>query len=81
MLIRSQDKKMLVNSNCVEVLKNMVVAYSGEFRHPLGEYKTQERAVEVLDQIEQRLMEGHRTDVIVGGTRVYRENVFEMPEK
>lgn len=81
MWLRSQDKKTLINSNCVEVLDNVIVAYTGELRRPLGKYETQERVLEVLDQIEHRLICGNSHDDMSGNRRVQKQFVFHMPEK
>lgn len=98
MWIRSQDKRILVNTRRVLILapntyrKNYEIAnyenlragnYEGncEDYDTLGKYKTEERALEVLNQIEGMLTEGCRSDVIVGATRICKESVFEMPEK
>jgi hypothetical protein len=86
MWIRSKDKTVLVETKRIiangKCIVNQVLCQSEADDYDiLGEYATKERALEVLDQIQQRLTEGHRSDVIVGATRVYRENVFEMPEE
>lgn len=54
--IRSQDKKKLVNINAVNILEfEALIAIHGyinsETHFWLGNYKTKERALEVLDEI------------------------------
>lgn len=56
MLIRSQDNKILINfdnaeSICITKIDNDVVVWGGG--HLIAEYSTEEKAVKVLDMIEQ----------------------------
>ena len=56
--IRSQDKKSLVNTKTIEVCDNDIVVWDEEkydIKIYLGKYKTQERALEVLDEIQSKL--------------------------
>ena len=55
--VRSQNKKRLMKVEMVEIDKQKdggAIIYSHEYI--LGEYKTKERAMEVLDEIEEILM-------------------------
>lgn len=55
--IRSQDKKELVKVNNLAVIENrMVFINNGNGRATLGTYKTKERALEVLDEIQKHLI-------------------------
>jgi hypothetical protein len=82
MWIKSQSKHKLLNIKAFQVIEGLIEGFSNDGEGwTLGEYATEERALEVLDQIQEKLTDGHRSDVIVGATRVYRENVFEMPEE
>lgn len=47
----------------------------------LGVYETEERAKEVLDMIQDRLMQGTKYDSIYNGKRTTRDFVFQMPEE
>ncbi|WP_069649666.1 hypothetical protein [Caloranaerobacter ferrireducens] len=78
MWIRSQDKKMLIKANVIQVCSlddeyTQIWGYVNEISEPqyngfiLGEYKTEERALEVLDDIQNRIKEGI--------------SIYEMPEK
>lgn len=57
MLIRSQDKKAIVNINNVDtisIIGNVVFAFNGlqESRADLGTYSTEEKAIKALDMIQ-----------------------------
>jgi len=82
MWVRNQNKHKLLDIKAFQVIEGTIEGISADGEGwTLGKYSTKERALEVLDQIQERLTEGYGSDVIVGGTRVYRENVFEMPEE
>ena len=71
--IRSQDKECLVKiSNIQYVYKNYIHGLGTYYDNLkiLGEYKTKERAIEILDEI-QYLLE----------TREVSQMVYNMPEK
>lgn len=75
MLIRSQDKKMIFDmSGCTLSinLENEIVGFSNNIQDEdtpmkLGEYQTEERAIEVLDEICNRYESN-------------KNRVFQMPE-
>lgn len=83
MLIRSQDKRILINMNnvsSIEVGDNelRIFADDGETIYDLGSYSTKEKAMKVLDMIQKRYEE-YETE------RIYKEGVFkigtfQMPE-
>lgn len=57
MLIRSQNKKCIINLNNVDTLEyreNKIVYYNGgeETKGTLGTYSTEEKAIKVLDMIQ-----------------------------
>lgn len=58
--IRSQDKRILIKVDNVFLNANYdnkrISTYDGDSNTTLGEYKTKERALEVLDEIEERIM-------------------------
>lgn len=59
--IRSQDKKKLVNINAVNILEfEALIAIHGyinsETHFWLGNYKTKERALEILDEIQHYIL-------------------------
>lgn len=64
MLIRSQDKRILINMNnvsSIEVGDNelRIFADNGEAIYDLGEYSTKEKAMKVLDMIQEAYVNGH----------------------
>ncbi|MGO5074322.1 hypothetical protein ACTQ4K_10320 [Clostridium sporogenes] len=77
MCIRSKGKDVLVHCENIEV--DGLSVYGGHYF--LGEYATEQRAMEVLDMIEDRIMQGTRFDEIQSGKRKTRDFVFQMPEK
>ena len=89
MWIRSQDKKLLINTDVVTIEQPMFGNYSGSpiFTYIsgkfnlLGTYKSEERALEVLDMIESRIIKGDKFDSINRNKRVTKEFVFQMPEE
>ncbi|BDR86101.1 hypothetical protein [Clostridium tetani] len=83
MWIRSQSRETLGNYKELGINKNRILGYSHvpEYCTCLGEYKTEERANEVLDMIEDRLIQGTKYDSIYNGKRTTRDFVFQMPEE
>ncbi|EPY6430848.1 hypothetical protein [Clostridium sporogenes] len=77
MWIRSKGKDVLVC--CENIEADGLSVYGGHYF--LGEYATEQRAIEVLDMIEDRVMQGTRFDEIQNGKRKTRDFVFQMPAK
>ena len=66
MLIRSQNKELLVNFNVsagIEIeernTKTVVTSYITGYSYLLGEYSTKEKAIKVLDMIQEAYVNGH----------------------
>ena len=66
MLIRSQNKELLVNFNVstgIEIeernTKTVVTSYITGCSYLLGEYSTKEKAMKVLDMIQEAYVNGH----------------------
>ena len=64
MLIRSQDKRILINMNnvsSIEVGDNelRIFAYDGEAIYYLGSYSTKEKSMKVLDMIQKAYVNEH----------------------
>lgn len=89
--IRSQDKKELISNPKlgIEQCENryyIVDRYNFENAFILGEYKSKERALEVLDEIENYLINSSfakRTNIL-GEVKDFIPNplfVYEMPEE
>lgn len=77
MWIRSKNKDTLVCCENIEV--DGISVYGGHYF--LGEYATEERAIEVLDLIQKRIIEGSKFDDIYNGKRTTRDFVFQMPQE
>ncbi|NFQ84149.1 hypothetical protein FDG04_02225 [Clostridium sporogenes] len=77
MWIRSQKKDVLVFCDHIEGDGNDI--YGNEYF--LGKYTTEQRAVEVLDMIEDRIIRGNKFDDIYNGKRTTRDFVFQMPQE
>ena len=73
--IRSQDREVLMNVNHLYLSSNSIIGYcQSTFTSPiLGQYKTKERALEVLDEID-KLM----SDAVNNGLKVAR---YKMPKE
>ena len=102
--IRSQDKMNLVQikqininyQNNKQVIANYIPEMyenAGEYYELLGTYKTKERALEVLDEIQKTIINNEVIRIIMpnvkdmrGNEELYKENVFntmvyEMPKE
>lgn len=97
MWIRSQDKRILQKVDNIFLDANYgnkrISTYDGN-NTELGTYKTKERALEVLDMIENALIARHMIDIYGNDSALFngisKENimktfnttaVFDMPEK
>jgi hypothetical protein len=92
--IRSQDKKKLVNINAVNILEfEALIAIHGyinsETHFWLGNYKTKERALEVLDEIQNKIKEMYilencelqKNSCYEQSLAMTDFNIYQMPEK
>ena len=64
MLIRSQDKRMLINMNNVSSLEVgddglRIFADNGNDIYDIGEYSTEAKVIKVLDMIQEAYVNGH----------------------
>lgn len=94
--IRSQDREILKKVNGIEFIQSGSPLYEGikysiyesdENGKKMGEYKTKERALEVLNAIQQAMIEqsakNERSELIGGimGGSIPKKDVFiQMPE-
>lgn len=53
--VRSQDREILLKVNELEIEENMIIAFDNNKYQCLGTYKTKERALEVLDEIKNKI--------------------------
>ena len=72
--IRSADKEILLKVNELEIEENMIIAFDDCKHQCLGTYKTKERALEVLDEIQCHL-------VNINDIRDRYFYVYEMPKE
>ena len=87
--IRSQDKTVLINVKTLFVAdKEIRGYYSDNPNWFLGIYKTKERALEVLDEIQERILNLQLVELEERGKarqdvkiRSYLECVYEMPQE
>lgn len=83
-IIRSQDRLDLMRVNRVEISNKQVCAvFEGESNaREIGRYKSEERAIEVLNRIQDAIVAGTKFDIINrDGVRCNKEKVFQMPVK
>ena len=94
--IRSQDRTDLVKVNALWVIENQIwmevpfyenhkkigLTITGH-NHKLAEYKTKERALEVLDEIQRLITDLQYMSYAVDSSSFYsyRPNVYEMPKE
>ena len=85
MWIRSQDKTELINTNRIQVDRNIVFTFSNINEESgwiqLGEYETREKAIEVLDKIQAFIIdyEFFKGDNEDGKSNAFTCVVFGMP--
>ena len=75
MLIRSQDKRILINMNNVSSLEVgdnelRIFADDGETIYDLGEYSTKKKAIKVLDMLQEAYVKGHIVYQILADSEV-----------
>ena len=88
MLILSQDKNGIVNfTNITSILvenKELIARVTNGHKATLGEYDTEERAKEVLQEIIKAYIEnkkGELANSIFGYSIIPNNTYYEMPEK
>lgn len=86
--IRTQDKKRLMDVNDIFIsfiddttIGTTTNGTDEDSFFQLGKYKSEERALEVLDLIQRKLIQGTKFDSINRNKRVTKEFVFKMPEE
>ena len=75
MLIRSQDKRILINMNNVSSIEAgdnelRIFADDGETIYDLGSYSTKAKAMKVLDMMQEAYVNGHIDYQIPGDSEV-----------
>ena len=84
--MRSQNKNVLTTCNYFDVNdEGEIIIYDG---CPIAKYKTKERALEVLDEIQERIINLQLVSLEERGkarqdvyTRSYLECVYQMPKE
>lgn len=89
MWIRSQDRKILINASDLRIHEERKGFYIRSRIDVLGTYSTEEKAMKVMDGIQDFLYKGTKSyhsvepvSVINGFTpyKIEREHVFQMPK-
>ena len=80
--IRSQDKTLLEKTDGITLNKEGLEIYSTSTGRTLGVYKTKERALEVLDEIDEFVDLLNNSLLGLSDDGVHRRHsVYEMPEE
>lgn len=86
MWIRSQDKKSLIDAKCLyikrynhDVTPFCIADKNYDFQ--LGGYETQERAIEILDEIQKYLHHNNISLTEGNGRCIIKDGIYQMPEK
>lgn len=77
MWIRSQDRKILTEIHDVEIDSGFKVWGSGSL---IGEYSTQEKAIKVLDMIQEKIIERELMNFGLAKRFSYEHCAFQMPQ-
>lgn len=77
--IRTQNKRCLLNTLDIYLFGTSIK--SSDKNCILGTYGSEERALEVLDMIQTRIIKGTTFDYINNSKRTTKEFVFQMPEE
>lgn len=81
-IIRSQDKLGLMRTDRVEIGFNRMYAILENENRKIAEYESKERAIQVLNEIQEFIENGVKMDYIDScRVRHNQEKVFEMPVK
>ena len=81
MRIRSQYKTCLINTDYIKVIKNEIRTKTSTdgFLVTIGEYSSQEKALKVLDMIQERIERNNSHNSARVGIPYLEYNVFQMP--
>ena len=81
MRIRSQDKTDLIKSDYIVIIKNEIRASANldGFLITIGKYSSQEKALKVLDMIQERIEHNNSHQSARIGVPYIEYNVFQMP--
>lgn len=82
--IRSQNKGALIKVEMLGNTDGTIHSYLGVNKTVLGEYKSSDRALEILDEIHQRLINLRTLEIAPDSYTVLPKdtsNVYEMPQE
>ena len=81
MWIRSQDKTDLIKSDYIVIIKNEIRASANldGFLITIGKYSSQEKALKVLDIIQECIEHNNSHQSARNGVPYLEYNVFQMP--
>ena len=82
--IRSQSRRNLMKANDIVARDNQIVVYKeNENSTIIGTYATEERALEILDEIQRLINDLQYMSYAVDSSSFYsyRPNVYEMPKE
>lgn len=84
--IRTQDRKKLVLINTLAIAENtsrsiLGFVIDGHVKVELGDYDTEERALEVLDEIQELLEPVHIADISKKEGIIGANILYEMPQE
>lgn len=87
MLIRSQNKKRLINFanvkevSCEDKILEICATYVSGGWNSLGEYSTREKAIKVLNMIQEEYQKPFYQNVVAENEKaIYQNKVFQMPQ-
>lgn len=78
--IRTQDKECLMKVDRIDISDNNTIMANG-FEIWLGAYKSKERALEVLDEIQNHIQKQGKTELDNEVGLKYYGNIYEMPKE
>lgn len=83
--IRSQDKKYLIKAEYVSIMEhNTINVASSGWDYDVAKYQTLERALNILNEIHQRLIDLQSIQIIPDACRTISrplDCVYQMPEE
>lgn len=87
MWIRSQNKEIIINTNTIILFNNFlgidgsfIVDKNGDIEILLGKYSTKEKALKVLDRIQEHIDDPIYANYTGGEYKRYDKDVFQMPQ-
>ena len=85
--IRSQDKESLVKFEKIELIYDYLCSNDVQLIHietdkgRIGSYSTKERALEILDEIQNHMKKIGKMELDNDKGLIYYSNIYEMPQE